>query len=145
MNEAFQAIIDKHRARMKLLRDTFDRDGRVHAVSQADPSYAILLTVNGSSAAPFRVTSFRSKEPIGHREYDALDGKGATRDALAEFAGDGWNLVPLPKRMRERRIKEAEEGYAACADILARSRGDPVFERSLRIWKRRLELLKPGL
>jgi hypothetical protein len=37
----------------------------------------------------------------------------------------------------------AKEGYAACADALTRAPGDPVFERSLAISKRRLALLEP--
>ncbi len=39
MNEAFQAIIDKHKACMAELRETFERQGYLFAVSQRDPSY----------------------------------------------------------------------------------------------------------
>jgi hypothetical protein len=74
MTDAFQALIDKYRARMKLLRDALDLDGRLLAVSRRDPSYSILLTRNGSSDAVWRVTSFRDRVPVGHREYSMLDG-----------------------------------------------------------------------
>jgi hypothetical protein len=120
-----------------------ERDGRIHAVSTNSPGHSILLTPNGSSSAPWRVTSFQGKEPVGHREYDRLGGGGPTQNALQEFAGGSWRLVPLPKRARGRRIREAEEGLATCADALTRAAGEPVFERSLRIWKRRLDLLRP--
>jgi hypothetical protein len=102
MTDDFQALIDKYRARMVELRTAFERDGRLHAISARDPDYSILLTRNGSSEAPFRVTSFRGKEPVGHREYDMLDGGGPTQNGLAEFAGDGWQLVPRPMSRRER-------------------------------------------
>lgn len=101
MTDAFQAMIERHRARMVELRQAFERDGRLHAVNKADHGYSILLTINGSSDAPFRVTSFRGKEPVGHREYDRLDGGPSTQNAPAEFAGAGWNLKPLSKRMHE--------------------------------------------
>src|ERR1700742_3211678 len=99
-------IIAQYRARMAYLREILERDGRIHAVSTRDPSYAILLTPNGSSPAPWRVTSFSGKTPVGHREYDRLDGGGPTQNALGEFVGQDWKLVSLPKRSRERRIKE---------------------------------------
>jgi hypothetical protein len=94
MTDDFQALIDKYRARMKLLREIFDRDGFLHATSIRDPDYSILLSRNPSSEAPWRVTSFRSGVPVGHREYDALDGAGATRDALAEFMSRDMVLCP---------------------------------------------------
>lgn len=85
-------MIDKRRARIKLLRETFDRQKYLFGVSARDPSYSLLLSRNPSSDAPFRVTSFRKGQPEGHREYDALDGAGPTRDALAEFAGNDIQL-----------------------------------------------------
>jgi len=60
---------------MAELRTAFELDGRLHAISARDPDYSILLTPNGSSEAPFR-----GKEPVGHREYDFLDGAGATQN-----------------------------------------------------------------
>ena len=96
MTDAFQALIDKHRARMRELREAFDRDGRLLARSARDPDYSILLTRNGSSDAPWRVTSFRGREPVGHREYDMLDGGGPTQNALGEFAGDDMALIKGP-------------------------------------------------
>jgi hypothetical protein len=86
VTDDFQALIDKRRARMRQLREAFERQGYLFGVSSRTPSYSILLSKNASSDAPYRVTSFDSKVPTGHREYDALDGAGATRDALAEFA-----------------------------------------------------------
>jgi hypothetical protein len=59
MDADFQAIIEKYRARVTVLRDTFDRDRCLYAVSAQDPTYALLLIRNGSSEAPWRVTSFR--------------------------------------------------------------------------------------
>lgn len=79
-------MIDKRRARMKMLRERFDRDGYLFASSARNPDYSILLSRNPSSDVPFRVTSFHAGEPTGHREYDALDGAGPTRDAAGEFA-----------------------------------------------------------
>jgi hypothetical protein len=76
-----------------MLRETFEQQGYLHATSMRNPAYSILLTRNASSDAPFRVTSFDRKTPVGHREYDALDGAGPCRDALAEFAGSDWTLV----------------------------------------------------
>jgi hypothetical protein len=92
MTDSFQAIIDKRRERIKLLRETFDRQKYLFGVSTRDPSYSLLLSRNPSSDAPFRVTSFRKGQPEGHREYDALDGAGPTRDALAEFSGTDIQL-----------------------------------------------------
>ena len=42
--DAFQAMIDKHRARMSMLKDALEHDGRLLAQSSRDPSYSILLT-----------------------------------------------------------------------------------------------------
>jgi hypothetical protein len=67
MTDDFQALINRYRARMAVLRAAFGRDGCLHAISTRDPSYAILLSRNGSSEAPWRVTSFRSGEPVGIR------------------------------------------------------------------------------
>jgi hypothetical protein len=49
MTDSFQAMIDKHKARMTMLREAFERDDRLYAVSIRNPSYAILPTRNGSS------------------------------------------------------------------------------------------------
>jgi hypothetical protein len=86
MIDEFQALIDKYRERMRMLREMFDRQGYLYAVSTRTPNYSILLTKNASSEAAYRVTSFAGREPTGHREYDALEGAGPCRDALAEFA-----------------------------------------------------------
>jgi hypothetical protein len=150
MTDAFQAMIEKHRARMKRLRQAFERDARLYAISQCDPTYSILLTRNASSDAPWRVTSFRGKEPIGYREYDRLEGGGPTHNALSEFAGSDFMLVrkPMPKRERERKIKEAEEGITACEGAITNSPdelGRQIFDRSRRIWQRRLDALNNAL
>jgi hypothetical protein len=106
MTDTFQALIDNRRARMRRLRETFDRQGYLYALSTRTPSYSILLTKNASSDAPYRVTSFHDKAPTGHREYDALDDAGPTRDALAEFASNDMvlrqrgNLMALCVRTR---------------------------------------------
>ena len=98
MDDQFQAMIDKYRARMVALRETFERDGCLYAVSTRDPSYAILLTRNGSSEAPWRVTSFRDGEPVGHREYDRLEGGSPIQRAFQEFASEDFPLTPRPRR-----------------------------------------------
>ena len=55
MSDALQAMIDKHKERIKLLRDVFERDDRLYAVSTRDPSYSILLSRNtGSEVAVAR-------------------------------------------------------------------------------------------
>jgi hypothetical protein len=94
MSDDFQALIDKYRGRMKLLREVFDRDGCLKAVSVRDPSYSILLSRNPSSDALWRVTSFRSQQPIGHREYDALDVGSPIQQAFSEFASAEMRLLP---------------------------------------------------
>jgi hypothetical protein len=147
MTDAFQQIIDKRRARMSMLRDVLERDRRILAVSASDPTYSILLSRNGSSEAEWRVTSFRGKEPIGHREYDRLDGGSPVQNALAEFAGDGWTIIRrnIPARELERRAREANEGLQACAEAIVRAPDDAskaVFERSHSIWQRKLDVLK---
>lgn len=93
MSDHFQEMIDRHRARMKLLRETFDRQGYLFSVSDRDPSYSLLLTRNGSSDAAWRVTSFCGNEPVGHREYDKLEGGSPIQNAFQEFAGDDSRLV----------------------------------------------------
>jgi hypothetical protein len=94
--ETFEQIIAKHRSRMTEVREAFERDGRVHGISKRDPTYSLLLTRNGSSDAPFRVMSFRNKEPVGHREYDRVQGGGPTHNAFQEFASDDIRLIPRP-------------------------------------------------
>jgi len=92
------------------------------------------------------VTSFLGKEPVGHREYDRLEGGGPTQNGFQEFASDDMQLVRkrMAKRKRERKIKEAQEGIAACEGAISSSPdelGRQVFDRSRRIWKRRLDAL----
>lgn len=94
MTDSFDEMIARRRAHMKALREVFDRDGVLHAVSARNPDYSILLTRNPSSDAAWRVTSFHGREPTGHREYDALDGAGPCRDAIAEFASQDMVLRP---------------------------------------------------
>lgn len=81
-----------------MLRVAFERDGCLYAISQRDPSYAILLTRNGSSEALWRVTSFRDGEPVGHREYDLLEGGSPIQNSFAEFASADLVLTPRPRR-----------------------------------------------
>jgi hypothetical protein len=98
MHDEFQALIDKYRARMRLLRETFDRQGYLLAVSSRDPEYSIILTRNPSSEAQWRVTSFRSGVATGHREYDALDVGSPTQRGFQEFASADFRLVPREHR-----------------------------------------------
>jgi hypothetical protein len=98
MTDSFQALIDKYHARMTVLREAFQRDLCLYAISLRDPSYALLLTRNGSSEAPWRVTSFREGVPVGHREYDRLEGGSPVQRAFAEFASEGMVLTPRPRR-----------------------------------------------
>jgi hypothetical protein len=98
MDANFQALIDKYRARMTVLRETFERDGYLYAVSRRDSSYAILLSKNGSSEAAWRVTSFREGVPVGHREYDKLEGGSPIQNAFAEYASEDCILSPRPRR-----------------------------------------------
>jgi hypothetical protein len=65
--------------------------------------------------------------------------KGPTQNALQEFASEDLVLVrrSISNRERERRIKEAEEGLAACADATTKTpddAGKAIFERSQGIW-----------
>ncbi len=98
MTDSFRALINHYRARMTVLREAFERDGCLLAVSTRDPSYSILLTRNGSSEAAWRVTSFRDGEPVGHREYDILEGGGPTQNGLGEFASEDFVLTPRSRR-----------------------------------------------
>jgi hypothetical protein len=145
--DSFQAIIDKHRARMRELRDVLDIDGRIQAVSARDPGYSIVLTRNSDPSAIFRITSFRDNQPIGHREYDHLESHSPINSALQEFAGEGWNIIrrDIPRRERERKIKEAEDAMRSCGEAITKmpdAAGKAIFERSKRIWQRRLDALK---
>jgi hypothetical protein len=115
-------MIDKHRVRMRFLREKFDAEGRLAARSPTNPAHSIVLTRGTDSA--WRVTSLDGKTPTGHRDYDHLDGGPPTNSALAEFADTKLILIPLPKRYRDRRIKEAEDGFAACADAISRAPDD---------------------
>jgi len=121
MIDAFQAAIDKHRARMRELGEAFQRDGRLYAISQRDPSYSILLSRNTTSDAPWRVTSFRGKEPTGHREYDYLEGAGPTQNAFQEFAGNDMKLVIKPLAQRQTSELESRPKLAAAVNSPGRS------------------------
>lgn len=141
----FDLMIEHYHERMATLRRTFDLHGRLLARSTKTPSYSILLTLNTSIDALFRVTSFDGKTPTGHREYSKLDGGGPTQNALSEFLSDDLRLVPPRKRDTERRTREAEHGLLACAEAITKTpddAGKAIFERSQRIWQRRLDLLK---
>jgi hypothetical protein len=98
----FQAMIEKYRERMKVLRMAFARDGYLYAVSRRDETYTILLSRNGSSSAPWRITGFRNGEPVGHREYNMLEGGSPIQNGFAEFASD--DLVLTPRRRRRERV-----------------------------------------
>jgi hypothetical protein len=98
MTDQFQAMIEKYRTRMVVLREAFERDGYLFAVSTRTPSYSILLTKNTSSDAAYRVTSFDGREPVGHREYDLLEGGAPTQNGFAEFASTDFVLTPRPRR-----------------------------------------------
>jgi hypothetical protein len=146
MTDAFDTMVEKYRARMKELRDVLDIDGRIEAISVRDPSYRILLTRNSDPSSVWRVTSWRGRTPIGHREYDHLESSSPINSALQEFAGENWQLVrrKIPTRERERRIREANEGLVACAEAITKTpddAGKAIFERSQRIWRRRLDAL----
>ena len=93
MMDAFEAMIAKHRARMTALRAAVEQDGCLVAVSRRDPFYRLLLSRSTVSDAVWRVTSFRDREPVGYREYDVLDGRGPTQNALQEFAGQDMQVV----------------------------------------------------
>ena len=88
-------IIAGRRARAGELKRAFDAQGYVLASSKRDPGYEILLTRNMDDEGPFRVSSFRDRQPIGHRVYNGLDGHTG---ALAEFAGDGWDIKTMAVR-----------------------------------------------
>jgi hypothetical protein len=83
---------------MAVLRAAFERDGYLYAISARNPSYALLLSRNGSSDAPWRVTSFDSGQPVGHREYNMLEGGGPTQNAYGEFGGSYLVLTPRSRR-----------------------------------------------
>lgn len=98
MTDSFRELIDRYRQRMVVLREAFERDGCLYAVSARNPPYALLLTRNGSSDAPWRVTSFDGDQPVGHREYITLDGGGPTQNGFGEFAGADMVLTPRHRR-----------------------------------------------
>jgi hypothetical protein len=54
------------------------------------------------------------RNPTAIAKYDRLDGGSPIQNALAEIAGTEMQLVrrTIPKRERQRRIREAEEGLA---------------------------------
>ena len=92
MTNSLQALIDKFQGPHSAPAPGIERDDSLYAVSARDPSYSLLLTRNGSSEAPWRVTSFRGKEPVGRREYDVLEGRGPTQNALQEFATEDMQV-----------------------------------------------------
>jgi hypothetical protein len=98
MDDQFRALIDKYRARMAVLRLAFARDGYLYGISRRDPTYSIFLSPNGSSAAPWRVTSFRDGVPVGHREYNMLEGGSPIQNSFQEFASEDFVLTPRPRR-----------------------------------------------
>jgi hypothetical protein len=98
MTDSFRELIDRYRARMAVLREAFQRDHYLYAISARDPGYSILLARNGSSEARWRVTSFREEEPIGHREYDLLERGSPIQNGFAEFASQDFILTPRPRR-----------------------------------------------
>ncbi len=65
-----------------------------------DASYSILLTRNCTGESAWRVTSFRDRQPVGHRTYDMLEGGGPIRDALQEFLREGMRLAPMRSPVR---------------------------------------------
>ena len=85
---------------MATLRARLERDGYLLGVSARDPSYSILLTRNCTGESAWRVTSFRDRQPVGHRAYDMLEGGGPTRDALQEFLSDDVRLTPARSPVR---------------------------------------------
>jgi hypothetical protein len=91
--DAFDRMVARFRARMAHLRETHARQGYLYAEHQKDSGYAILLTPEPSGDATWRVTSFQAGQPIGHRQYDVLEGRGPAFNALQEFAGTNWRLV----------------------------------------------------
>jgi hypothetical protein len=92
MSPDVRSIIEKYRARMTLLAATFEQQGYLYASSRRNPSYAILLTRNSSPDSVWRVTSFSDRDPIGHREYDMLQGGSPIQNAFAEFASEDMEL-----------------------------------------------------
>jgi hypothetical protein len=81
--------IFKAETHMALLRATFEQQGYLYAICSTDPAYSILLTRNSPSEAPWRVTSFRDRDPVGHREYDHLKERGRRRTPLVNLGGRG--------------------------------------------------------
>jgi hypothetical protein len=94
-----RALIDKYRQRMAMLHLAVARDGYLYAISRRDETYAIFLSPNGSSSAPWRLTSFRNGEPVGHREYNMLEGGSPIQNAYQEFSGDEFRLIPRTRRV----------------------------------------------
>jgi hypothetical protein len=92
--DELQTIVARYRARMTALQTVVAAQGALRAKHKSDEGYAILLCRDMSRGTGWRVTSFRDGQPLGHREYDVLDGGGPTRDALAEFASDVWVILP---------------------------------------------------
>jgi hypothetical protein len=98
-----------------MLRDTFDRDGCLYAVSAYDPPYALLLIREASSEAPWRVTSFRDGAHIASqgtasiRSDTALIPEQCRHDPLPRHR---QLVYPCAKRPRDR-IADRRDGWAA--------------------------------
>jgi hypothetical protein len=59
--------------------------------------------------------------------------------------GDQRPIRPMRKRDRLRKIKDAEDAIIVCEGAISRAPDDvarSIFERSQRIWRKRLEVLK---
>lgn len=72
--------------RVASLERGLSEHGGVEAVSKRDPGYRILLSADTRGEYPYRVTSFRDGEPVGHREYRTIS------DAATEF--NGFDIQP---------------------------------------------------
>lgn len=94
MTDAFDQIVARHRARIAALLAAATARGGLRARNARDPGYRLLLSPHTEQAGAWRVTSFRDGQPLGHREYDVLTGRGPVQDALAEFAGPQWEIEP---------------------------------------------------
>lgn len=90
----FDEMVALHKARMETLRDTFNAQGYLFARSQRDPGYTILLR---RVADEFNVYSFRDGQPVGHRDYDRLEGGSPVQNAYQEFASIDLQLEALPR------------------------------------------------
>ena len=79
-------------------------------------------------------------------EHDFLGFLGAPRNSWP--CADTTGPKHLRKRVRLRKIKEAEEAIVACEGAISRAAdevGRAIFTRSKRIWQRQLDALRPAL